>query len=255
MPSVVPLRELIGYIDTLLDVGAFRDYCPNGLQVEGRPEVRRLVSGVTASLALVEAAIEKDADAVLVHHGYFWNGEDPRIIGMKRRRLKALLGADISLLAYHLPLDAHPELGNNAQLGRLLGLAIGGSFGPEEKPNIALHGELAQPTDGAGFAQHVARVLGREPLYLPGGAGTIRTVGWCSGGAQGLIAQAAALGLDAYLSGEVSEQTVHVARETGIHFFAAGHHATERYGPSALGGHLADRFGLVHEFVDIDNPA
>jgi len=252
---VVHLRELVSYIDSLLDIGSFHDYCPNGLQVEGRPEVCRLVSGVTASLALMEAAVEREADAILVHHGYFWNGEDPRIVGMKHRRLKVLLSTGISLLAYHLPLDAHPELGNNAQLGRLLGLSTGGSFGPEGNPNIALHGELAQPMDGAEFARHVARVLGREPLYLPGGAGAIRTIGWCSGGAQGLIEQAASLGLDAYLSGEVSEQTVHVAREMGIHFFAAGHHATERYGPSALGTHLADRFGLAHEFVDIDNPA
>lgn len=249
------LSEIVNYCDDLLQIAEYQDYCPNGLQVAGRSELRRLVSGVTASQALLDAAVARGADAVLVHHGWFWNGEDPRIIGMKRRRLGALLANDISLIAYHLPLDGHPELGNNARLGALLGIDISGRFGKGPGGGIAAFGELPQPFSAEALGAHIAARLGREPLHIAGGPASLRRVGWCSGGAQGLIEQAAALGLDGFISGEISEQTVHAARELGIHYFAAGHHATERYGVRALGDHLARKYELDHEFVDIDNPA
>ena len=245
--------ELTGYINELLQVDGFRDYMPNGLQIEGRDEIRCLASAVTASYAAVEAAVAMGADALLVHHGYFWQGEEPRVVDMKRRRLALLLAHDINLLAYHLPLDAHPAYGNNAQLARVLGIRIQGCFGPE--PALAVHGELPAPMEGEEFARHVARCLGREPLHVAGkGAGKIRRIGWCTGAAQKYIEDAALLGLDAYLSGEASEQTFHVTQEMGIHFFGAGHHATERYGAMALGEHLADKYSLQHRFVDIVNP-
>lgn len=249
------LDELVSYTNALLNIAAFQDYCPNGLQVEGRGEVRRLVSGVTASQALVDAAAAAGADALLVHHGYFWKGEDPCVTGMKRRRLAGLLAADMSLLAYHLPLDAHPELGNNAQLGRVLGFPVDGWFGDGRGPAIACYGTLPQALSGEACAEHIAAKLGRRPQFIVGGTQPIRRIGWCTGAAQSYIEAAAALGLDAFISGEISEPTVHVARECGIHYFAAGHHATERYGAHALGEHLAQRFGLEHQFLDLDSPA
>ncbi len=239
------------YLESLLAVARFRDYCPNGLQVEGRAEVSRIVTGVTASRALLEAAASRGADAVIVHHGYFWRGEDARITGMKRHRLALLLKHDISLLAYHLPLDAHPELGNNAQLGRRLDLDEEGRFGDQD---IAARGRLARPMSLRAFGALIAERLGRSPLVVGDESRMVERVGWCTGAAQDHLEAAVALGVDAFISGEVSEQTVHVARETGIAFIAAGHHATERYGVQALGGHLAERFGLQHEFVDIPNP-
>jgi len=251
----VALTELVACADRLLGPERFQDYCPNGLQVEGRAEVRRLVSGVTASLALLEAARAAGADAVLVHHGYFWKGEAAGVVGMKRRRLRLLLENDISLLAYHLPLDAHPRLGNNAQLAQRLGIEVSGGLQPGARDPIGNVGVLPAPLAAADFARHVARQLGREPLLIAGGDHPIRTIGWCTGGGQGYIEQAAALGVDAFLSGEISEQTVHSARELGIHFLAAGHHATERYGAPAVGAWLAAELGIDHQFIDIDNPA
>ena len=248
------LKQITTYTDTLLQVDQFQDYCPNGLQVEGRGEVARVVSGVTACQDLIDAAIDANADLVLVHHGYFWKGEDPRVTGMKRNRLKRLLDADISLLAYHLPLDAHAELGNNACLGQRLGLSINGSFGVGSGPDIGLHGELAEPMAAATLSDHISSNLKREPQHIAGSKDHIQRIAWCTGAAQGYIEAAVALGVDAFLTGEISEQTVHVARETGIHFFAAGHHATERYGVQALGEHLAGHFQLNHQFIDIDNP-
>lgn len=248
------LMDLVEYTNTLLGIAGFRDYCPNGLQVEGRREVRRLVSGVTASMALIEAAIDARADALLVHHGYFWKGEDPCITGMKQRRLRRLLGADISLLAYHLPLDAHARLGNNTQLARVLGFEPEGGFGGEPDQQLGQYGQLSPALDGEALAAHIECRLGRAPLHIPGTAERIATVGWCTGAAQSYIEAAATRGLDAFISGEISEQTVHVARETGIHYFAAGHHATERYGVQALGAHLAEHFAITHQFVDVGNP-
>lgn len=251
--------ELLAYLAELLNVDAFADYAPNGLQVEGRREIKKIVGGVTACQALVDAAVEKGADALLVHHGYFWKGESPCITGMKQRRLKALLAADINLLGYHLPLDAHPELGNNAQLAKLLGLQVegsfgGGSYGKNSGPDIGQYGQLGQPQSAEGFAKLLANKLGREPLHIAGAGKEIRTIAWCTGGAQSYIEQAAELSVDAFLTGEISEQTVHIARELGIHFFSAGHHATERGGVQALGSQLATEFDVTFEFVDIDNP-
>lgn len=252
---VIERDTLLSYCDGLLNVGAFADYAPNGLQVEGRTGIGRIVSGVTASQALLDAAVELKADAVLVHHGYFWKGEDARITGMKRRRLATLLAHEINLIAYHLPLDGHPELGNNAQWARALGLIETQGFIGKPGAEIGMRGAFAEPVAGEVLAQRLEALLGRAVLHVAGKPGAIRTVGLCSGGAQGYIAEAASLGLDAYLTGEVSEHTVHVAREMGIHFYACGHHATERFGVRALGEHLAERFGLKHHFIDIDNPA
>ena len=248
------LRELTVHTNQLLDIGRFQDYCPNGLQVEGRSEVQLLVSGVTASLDLIDAAIDAGADAIVVHHGYFWKGEDPCITGMKRQRLQRLLGTDISLLAYHLPLDAHDELGNNVQLGRVLGLQSAGTFGAEDDLKLGHYGSLERVMSGESLAQHIEQRLGRAPLHITAASKSIRSVGWCTGAAQSYIEAAVAHGLDAFISGEISEPTVHIARECGIHYFAAGHHATERFGVQALGEHLATTFGLRHRFIDIDNP-
>jgi len=245
------LHEITRYCEDLLQSGAFNDYCPNGLQVQGVPEVERIVSGVTASQALIDAAITYDADLILVHHGYFWKGEDPRITGMKHRRIAALIRHDISLLAYHLPLDAHGELGNNTELGRVLGFEVDG---PLNQENIGLLGHLAAPLSLEELGRHVEQRLGRNPQLICAGDWPVERIGWCTGAAQSYLEQAAAAGMDAFLSGEISEQTVHVARELGIHYIAAGHHATERYGVQALGEKLASEFSLQHHFVDIPNP-
>jgi dinuclear metal center YbgI/SA1388 family protein len=248
------LLELVDYTNKLLDVNSFADYCPNGLQVEGKAEVRVLVSGVTASMALIEAAQAEGADAILVHHGYFWKGENACITGLKRARLQRLLAQDTSLLAYHLPLDAHSELGNNTQLARVLGIERLGQFGNAGGLQLAQYGQLPRPLDVAACCEHIEQSLGRAPQHIPGSAVEIQRVGWCTGAAQSWIEAAAEQGLDAFISGEISEQTVHVARETGIHYFAAGHHATERFGVCALGEHIAKNFDIRHTFIDIDNP-
>jgi dinuclear metal center YbgI/SA1388 family protein len=239
-------------MNSLLEVGRFRDYGPNGLQVEGRAEVRRLVCGVTASRALIEAALADGADAILVHHGLFWRGHDGRVTGWLKTRLAPLLAADVSLFAYHLPLDAHPELGNNAQLGRLLGLEADARFGEQE---LGFVGTSPQPLALAALAQRVEAALGRVPLVLPGDGRALSRIAWCTGGAQGYFESAIAAGADVYLTGEVSEPQAHLARETGVAFVACGHHASERYGVQALARHVAAQFGLEQRFIDIDNPA
>ena len=250
---MVKRNELVAYTNELLQIDRFRDYAPNGLQVEGRDEIRILASAVSASFSAVEAALAAGADALLVHHGYFWQGEAPVVVGMKRRRLALLLEHDINLLAYHLPLDAHDIFGNNAQLAQVLGLQVSGRFGPEE--GIAWHGKPVRTMGGEEFARHVARSLGREPLYIEArDARPIRRIGWCTGAAQKYTEAAAEAGLDAYLSGEASEQNFHVAQEMNIHFYAAGHHATERYGVRALCDHLASRYKLQHHIIEIANP-
>jgi dinuclear metal center YbgI/SA1388 family protein len=251
MPTT--LTELIAAADALLTPERFQDYCPNGLQVEGRPQIRRLVSGVTASLALLEAALDSDADAILVHHGYFWKGESSVVTGMKHKRLQLLLQNNISLIAYHLPLDAHPIVGNNVQLARQLDIEITGGLQPTANP-IGNVGHLLEETSPAAFIEKITQQLGRAPQFIAGGNHAIRTLAWCTGAAQSYIEQAAALGVDAFLSGEISEQTVHSARELGLHFIAAGHHATERYGVRALGQYLADELQIEHVFLDVDNP-
>jgi dinuclear metal center YbgI/SA1388 family protein len=245
------LAELSNYNASLLQTAQFKDYCPNGVQVEGRPQVLRIATAVTASQQVLDEAIAWGADAILVHHGYFWRNEDACIVGIKKRRIAQLLKHDVSLLAYHLPLDAHAELGNNAQLGKLLGLEERGRFGEQ---NIVSSGALDAAMTLSQFAQKIAASLQRTPQVIGAPDRIIRNVAWCSGGAQGYFEQAIAQGVDAYLTGEISEQNFHLANETGVAFIAAGHHATERLGVQALGAHLAGKFGLEHRFFDQDNP-
>ena len=252
-------HELLHAFDLLLAPSRFKDYGPNGLQVEGRTVVHKIVSGVTASRALIEAAIQAEADAIFVHHGLFWRGQDGRVTGWMKQRLGLLLGDDVNLFAYHLPLDAHPDLGNNAQLGLKLGLiahpGLGGRFGEQEL------GFLGERTDGASFpsaaslALHVEKILGRPVTLVDGVHRPIKTIAWCTGGAQGHFEAAIAAGADAFITGEISEPQAHYAREMGVAYLACGHHATERYGAPAVAGHVAAQLGLAHEFIDIDNPA
>jgi dinuclear metal center YbgI/SA1388 family protein len=248
------LNELLNYVDRLLNVPAFDDYAPNGLQVQGRSEVRRIVGGVTASQDLIDAAVQRQADAILVHHGYFWRGEDPCIKGIKRRRLQSLLGAEINLLAYHLPLDAHAELGNNVQLAKRLDIDIDGRFGGSPGVELAMQGRLRQPLSAGALQQRISAVLQRQALHIGEQEQTIRRIAWCTGAAQGYFQAAIDLGVDAFITGEASEPCTHLARESGVHFYAAGHHATERYGIQALGQHLAAELALEFEFIDIENP-
>lgn len=247
-------EELLAYLKQQLNTDNIRDFCPNGLQVEGRQRISRIVSGVTASQALIEHAIASEADALLVHHGYFWKNEWAPIVGMKQRRIKALLQHDINLLAYHLPLDVHPQWGNNAQLAKFMGWQIEGPADATDPACALVLGHCQQQSSDT-LADTLAERLQR-PLtcYVPSER-PIQRLAWCTGGGQGFIDQAAALGVDAFITGEVSEQTVHSAREQGVAFYAAGHHATERYGAKALGEHLQQQFDVTVEFIDVDNPA
>ena len=255
----VERQALLEHFDALLEPARFKDYGPNGLQVEGRPRVRRLVSGVTASLALIEAAVAWRADAIFVHHGLFWRGQDGRVTGWMKQRLALLLAHDINLFAYHLPLDAHPELGNNAQLGRLLGLAP--FEGPAGRFGEGGLGFLGAPADGRplesaqALAERVEQALGRPVTLVPGSSGPVQRVAWCTGGAQGHFEAAIAAGAQAFITGEISEPQAHHAREMGASFIACGHHASERYGAPAVAGHAAQALGLAHRFIDLPNPA
>ncbi|SEG53524.1 Nif3-like dinuclear metal center hexameric protein [Marinobacterium lutimaris] len=250
----VSRTALVEYCDQILQSSRFKDYCPNGLQVEGRSQVAKILTGVTACQALLDEAVAWGADLVLVHHGYFWKGEPAQVTGIKHKRLKTLLGADINLLAYHLPLDAHPEYGNNARLGHLLGIDVQSGLEPGNPLSVGNMGVLEKPLTLEEMTARVERVLGRTPQVVSGGDRLIHRIGWCTGSADRMVEQAEALGADAFLTGEISEPVVHFAREAGIHYIGAGHHATERYGVQALGEHLARHFGLEHRFVDIDNP-
>jgi len=248
-------QALLAAFDTLLQPSRFKDYGPNGLQVEGKAEVRRMVSGVTASRALIEAAIDARADAIFVHHGLFWRGQDGCVTGWMKQRLALLLAHDINLFAYHLPLDAHAEFGNNAQLGLQLGLTGVGCFGEQ---NL---GFLGGRSDGGGFAtaddlaRHIENILKRPVTQVGYSNNAIKKVAWCSGGAQGYFEAAMAAGADAFITGEISEPQAHLAREMGVAFIACGHHASERYGAPAVASQVASQFGLDHQFIDIDNPA
>jgi dinuclear metal center YbgI/SA1388 family protein len=249
---MIDLLTLEAYCNEQLDIAGYEDYCPNGLQVEASQRVEKLMVGVTACQALIDAAVAWDADLLLVHHGFFWRREAAPIRGVKGRRIGALMRNDVSLMAYHLPLDAHPEWGNNRQFAELCGF-------PNPQATAAGQGLLWQsrldrPVPAVALGERLDRLLQRAPLHIPGGRERVERIGWCTGAAQGFIDEAAAMGLDAYISGEVSESTVHAARELGIHYFAAGHHATERLGVQALGRHLAERFDLSWRFVDIQNP-
>ena len=244
-------QELHTALDALLEPERFKDYCPNGLQVEGQMEVRKIVSGVTASLALIEAAIAAQADTILVHHGLFWRGQDGRVTGWMRRRLGLLLAHNINLFAYHLPLDAHPEFGNNAQLGLRLGFQSTGRFGEQDLGWMG----ITDFADAQSLSNWTEMVLKRPVVLIPGRTTALRRVAWCSGGAQGYFEAAIAGGADAFITGEISEPQMHLARESGVAYLACGHHATERYGAPAVAAHMASRFGLQHDFIDIDNPA
>lgn len=240
-------------LNELLAPEGFKDYGPNGLQVEGRAEIRRVISGVTASRAFIDAAVEAGADMVLVHHGLFWRGHDGRLTGWLKARVERLLAAQLNLFAYHLPLDAHPTLGNNARLGAVLGLQADARFGEQA---IGFIGPApADLSHARALADRVAERLGRPPLLLPGDGRPLRRVAWCSGGAQGYFEAAMAAGADVFLTGEISEPQAHLAAETGVAFLACGHHATERYGAPAVSEYLAAALGLEHRFIDIDNPA
>ncbi|GFD88682.1 GTP cyclohydrolase 1 type 2 [Tenacibaculum sp. KUL152] len=247
--------ELKNYLDGILRVNEIGDYCPNGLQVEGKSVIQKVVTGVTASQALLDAAVTAKADAILVHHGYFWKGEPAQITGMKKNRLKTLLGHDINLLAYHLPLDVHPELGNNRQLGNLLGVDEITAASGVKPTGVVMHGNLPEAQKASELSDRLSLLLERKILVEGPTDKPIKRIAWCTGGGQSFIEQAVELGVDAFVTGEVSEQTVHTAREMGITFFAAGHHATERYGVKSLGEHLAQQFDVDVEFIDIDNPA
>jgi dinuclear metal center YbgI/SA1388 family protein len=253
--STTTRQDLLQAFDALLQPARFKDYGPNGLQVEGRAQIGRIVSGVTASRALIEAAIDAQADAIFVHHGLFWRGQDGCVTGWMKQRLALLLAHDINLFAYHLPLDAHPELGNNAQLGLQLGLRASARFGEQDL------GFLGGRCDGSSFAsigalaQHLENVLNRPVVQVGQAQAAIKSIAWCSGGAQGYFEAAIAAGADAFITGEISEPQAHSAREMGVAFIACGHHASERYGAPAVAAHVAAQFGLQHQFIDIDNPA
>ena len=248
-------QDLLQAFDALLQPARFKDYGPNGLQVEGKPEVGKIVSGVTASRALIEAAIAARADAIFVHHGLFWRGQDGRVTGWMKQRLALLLAHDINLYAYHLPLDAHPELGNNAQLGLQLGLAATGRFGEQDLGFIGGCADGSRFADATALAAHVGKVLNRPVAQAGTEQTAIKNIAWCTGGAQGYFEAAIAAGADAFITGEISEPQAHYAREMGVAFIACGHHASERYGAPAVAGHVAAQLGLAHEFIDIDNPA
>ena len=252
MASMIQRQDLLAQFDALLQPERFKDYGPNGLQVEGKAQIRHIVSGVTASRALIEAAIADKADAIFVHHGLFWKGMDGRITGWMKERIRLLLAHDISLFAYHLPLDAHPTLGNNAQLGLQLGVQWDATFGEQ---SLGMVGEV-NFANAQALASHAQQVLGRSVTCVTGAPDrTIHRLAWCTGGAQGFFESALAAGADAYITGEISEPQAHLARETGTTFIAAGHHATERYGAPAVAAHIAQQLGVSHRFIEIDNPA
>lgn len=248
---MVAMSQLVDFIDEFLVVSDCQDYCPNGLQVEGQFDVKYIVCGVTASEELIRAALDKGADTLLVHHGYFWRNEDMRVVGMKKRRLNLLLQHNINLLAYHLPLDVHPTIGNNAQIGSKLGIKVKGDL---PAPAIGQFGTLPSPVSPEDFCRRLATVFARQPLHLAGGNKKISELGWCSGAGQNFIEQASQLGVGAYISGEVSEQTYHFARENGIEYYAIGHHASERYGVQQLAELLAAKFAIKQEYVELLNP-
>jgi len=258
----VPRAELLTTFNHLLQPERFKDYGPNGLQVEGKARVLRIVSGVTASLALIEAAVAWQADAIFVHHGLFWRGQDGRVTGWMKQRLALLLAHDINLFAYHLPLDAHPELGNNAQLGRLLGLVPHegerGRFGESGLGFMGRSLAGAAFTTADSLASHISAMLGRQVVLVDrpdSQTAAIQHIAWCTGGAQGYFEAAIDAGADVFITGEISEPQAHYAREMGVAYIACGHHASERYGAPALVAYVAAQHSLLHQFIDIDNPA
>ena len=250
---MISLSSLTSYLNNYLNIKDFQDYCPNGLQVQGSNSVNNVVCGVTASQALIQAAIEQDADAIIVHHGYFWKGDDPCVIGLLRERLALLLKHNISLLVYHLPLDVHATLGNNAGFAEALGIEVIGSF-ETDVPGLGWIGSLCKPCTPEDFASLLCKQLKRQPLHISSGKQMIQSVAWCTGAAQDFITAAAAQNVDAYVSGEVSERTTHLAKELGVDYYSAGHHATERFGVQAISNHLNENFSVESVYIEIDNP-
>ncbi len=272
-------QELLSAFNILLQPERFTDYGPNGLQVEGKAQISKIVSGVTASRALIEAAIDAKANAIFVHHGLFWRGQTGVVTGWMKERLKLLLAHDINLFAYHLPLDAHPELGNNAQLGQKLGFITPKAvergeithFGDQSlgwMANIEQSSDknsLNQPFSPENLQKHLEKILKRHVagVFIASSAiknvankgAAIKNVAWCTGGAQSYFEAAIAAGADAFITGEMSEPQAHLAHECGVAYFACGHHATERYGAPAVAAHVAEKLGIEHEFIEIDNPA
>ncbi|MGS2720079.1 Nif3-like dinuclear metal center hexameric protein [Paraglaciecola aestuariivivens] len=248
-------KQLLHSLNSLLCPEKVSDYCPNGLQVEGKSQIAKIVTGVTASQALIDRAIAEQADAILVHHGFFWKGESANIVGMKKKRIQALLKHDINMYAYHLPLDIHPTLGNNAQLGQLLGITNIAPIESISPSGLVLVGEFEQAITASELSELLSQKLAKQPLHEAASSNLIKKLAWCTGGGQGYISAAADYGVDAFITGEVSEQTIHIARELDLHFFAAGHHATERYGAKALGEYIQTNLQIDTVFVDIDNPA
>lgn len=252
-PGNATRDEIVQYLANLLNISQYRDYCPNGLQVEGKATISRVVSGVTASQKLIDAAVEAGADALLVHHGYFWKGESPSVVGIKHQRLKKLLNHNLNLFAYHLPLDAHQTLGNNAQLAQKLGLTGQPSFGDMQLGWLGKSADSTVKTVGD-LVNLIKKALNRAPLVIGDLHQPLGQIGWCTGAAQSMLQSAIDAGASVFISGEISEPTVHLAREMGVTYISAGHHATERYGVQALGEALAQQFGIEHQFIDIDNP-
>jgi len=251
---MIDRHALQKYLADLLHVADFHDYAPNGLQVQGEREITSIVTGVTACQALIDAAILHQAEAILVHHGYFWKGEDPCLVGMKYERIEKLMKHRINLFAYHLPLDAEPSFGNNAELAKQLNLKVKDRIAVDGNPNMLWLGKLAQPLSAHDFSGIIANQLQRQPQVVSAGDKDIETVAWCTGAAQDFIELAHRYEVDAFISGEISERTFHQAREYGLHYFAVGHHASERGGIKALGEKVARKFDLACEFVDIANP-
>lgn len=249
-------HEFENYLNTLLKPEQIKDFCPNGLQIQGNDNIQKVITGVTATQELIQRAIEEKADAIVVHHGFFWKNESYVIRGMKHKRIKALLDHDINLFAYHLPLDIHPTLGNNAQLAKLFSIENVAPLEAGNELSVPVRGDFSTAISANALQQRINEQLNRECLHIAAPSNkVIKTVAWCSGGGQGYIELAAELGIDAFISGEVSEQTTHVAREMDIHFYCAGHHATERYGAKALAQHFNDNLSVDAKFIDIDNPA
>lgn len=245
-------NALLAYLDATLTPASFKDYCPNGLQVEGRAQIERILCGVTASQALLDQAVAEGVDAVLVHHGYFWRNENAAITGLRKKRLQTLLSNDINLIAYHLPLDAHPQLGNNAQLALRMGWEVSGYFGEQ---NLGCIGKPIQRIENVGsLTQQLMQLLAHKPMVIGDLNGPVERIAWCSGGAQSYFEDAIDAGAQVFVSGEISESTVHLARESGTAYIAAGHHATERYGICALAEQLQAACGVQAWFVDLYNP-
>lgn len=251
---MIAATALERYLKDFLNCSDYTDYAPNGLQVAGTDSIHHLCTAVTASREVINKTAELGGQALLVHHGYFWRGEDPCIVGNKYQRIAGLFHNNINLFAYHLPLDCHRELGNNQGLAKALGITITDRISMGNNANLLWIGQLDQPVTVTAWTSIIHQALEREPLVVNAGNHSIQKLAWCTGSAQDFIEKAAEFEVDAYLSGEISERTFYQAKELGVHYFACGHHATERFGVKALGEHLSQKFGIQYTFIDTENP-